>query len=47
MMADKIDPSDEDDAARDRRFYIDEMTRMQAEVDVTSRELTSAQAIIA
>jgi hypothetical protein len=42
-----IDPPDEDDAARDRRFYIDEMTRMQAEVDVTSRDLTSAQAIIA
>jgi hypothetical protein len=29
MMADKIDPPDEDDAARDRRVYIEEMSRLQ------------------
>jgi hypothetical protein len=47
ITAHPIDRPDENDGARDRRFYIDEMTRLQAKVDVTSRELTSAQAIIA
>jgi hypothetical protein len=29
MMADKIDPPDDDNAARDRRVYIEEMSRLQ------------------
>jgi hypothetical protein len=30
MMPDKIDPPDEDDAARDRAIYLEEMSRLQS-----------------